>query len=250
MTGVTRYTMKVGDYILPLILLVSICLLQLSCEKDDPKPVIETSTMTDIDGNVYTTIKIGNQWWMAENLKVETYRDGSPITQSQSVTNWQKGNPSFTIFNNNEDSPGLLYNWYAVNSTNGLAPEGWHIPTDEEWMELEKSLGMSTDEANKSGWRGTNESEKMRIEGTQGWTRYEEVWPTNESGFAAEAGACRLFNGTWCDPGLFHTGYWWATTEMDSKEAWFRYLDYKSPEVFRFYTNKNYGFSVRCVKDK
>jgi len=224
------------------------------CGEEELPPAPETATMTDIDGNVYQTVKVGNQWWMAENLKVTKYRNGDSIEFAQPAENWIDAvGGAYCIYGdnapNNATTVGFLYNWQAVINTNKLAPEGWRIPTDEDWKELEMFLGMTQTDADKTGWRGTNQGEKLRIEGELGWIRYEDVWATNESGFTARAGGCRLFNGMWGSPGLFHTGYWWTASENADSTAWFRYLDYKNAEVFRYYASMKYGFSVRCVKD-
>ena len=88
-----------------------------------------------------------------------------------------------------------------------------------------------------------------KIEAPKGWTKYSNIWGTNESGFTALAGSCRLFNGTFGDPGLFSTGFWWTAASYPGNQAWYRYLDYKNANVFRSHTQKNYGFSIRCVKD-
>lgn len=221
-----------------------------NCKKENNVETgIEEGIVTDIDNNIYKTIKIGNQWWMAENLKVKTFRNGVPIQFSQLDIQWKDTIGAYCIFDNNASAPGLLYNWYSVVNINNLAPIGWHIPNDDEWKELEKYLGIDQLSAGKQGWRGTTEGEKLKIQGTQGWTAYSGVWPTNESGFNALAGGCRLFNGVWGDPGLFATGFWWSSTEVVGKGAYYRYLDYKKSNIFRSYTNKNYGFSIRCVKD-
>jgi len=131
----------------------------------------------------------------------------------------------------------------------GIAPAGWHIPNDAEWKSLEMELGMAESDANAKGWRGNNEGEKLKVESPKGWTVVSPIWATNESGFTAMAGGCRLFNGTWADPGLFATGFWWTASKQNDQEAWYRYLDKKNANVFRSFTYKNYGFSVRCVKD-
>ena len=233
------------------LLLYFLMLLFGGCKKDkEEKKSFEIGTVTDIENNVYRTIKIGEQWWMAENLRVKTFRNGNPISQHQTSDTWQESTSSYCLYDNNENSPGILYNWYSVNSLDLIAPTGWHIPSDEEWKDLERNLGMSLSESEKQSWRGSNEGEKLKIEGTTGWTFYDGVWATNESGFSAMAGSCRLFNGLWGSPGLFATGFWWTSSETnDNKEVWYRYLDYKSKGVFRSHCSKNYGFSIRCVKD-
>ena len=77
----------------------------------------------------------------------------------------------------------MLYNWYAVTNSNNIAPEGWHVPTDNEWKEMEQSLGMSSADANRVSWRGYDEGEKLKIAAPVGWSKYSDIWGTNESGF-------------------------------------------------------------------
>jgi uncharacterized protein (TIGR02145 family) len=222
-------------------------------EKEDEvtTPVHETGTMTDADGNMYRTIKIGNQWWMAENLKTIRYRDSSLILHltNLNATQWSSNTTgAYCEYEDGNSTPGLLYNWFSVSSEHNLAPAGWHIPSDDEWKELERNLGMSPPDADNSGWRGSHVGDKLKIGGTEGWRASENVWPTNESGFTALAGSCRLFDGSWGSPGLTQTGFWWTST-ASANEAWYRYLDYKNANVFRSHCSQNYGFSVRCIKD-
>lgn len=237
-----------GIYIFFLFLLAVAC-----NDKEDPVPVLETGVVTDVDGNSYKTVRIGDQWWMAENLKVKTYRNGVIVPNITDSADWvQLQSGGYCIYNNGNnqsDEPGLLYNWDAVNNTAGLAPAGWHVPTDEEWKKLEQHLGMNAAESDKSGWRGSNEGDKIKIESPQGWTQYQSVWATNESGFTALAGSCRLPNAEFGQPGLFATGFWWTGSQTGTSDAWYRYLDYKNSNVFRSHDSKLYGFSVRCVKD-
>jgi uncharacterized protein (TIGR02145 family) len=225
-----------------------------SCRKsNETPPPPETGTLTDNEGNTYKTVKIGNQWWMAEDLKTRIYSDGTYINQIESDSA-QWSTDTIGAFCNNKDDLGnvigKLYNNYAVNNTSKLAPAGWHIPNDEEWKVLEMYLGMSQAEADKLEWRGTDEGEKIKIQAPLGWAAYGNVWATNESGFTALATGCRLFNGVTGYPGYFSTGFWWSTTTYEGNTtAWYRYLDYKNENVFRSHCSKNYGFSVRCVKD-
>ncbi len=229
------------------------CSVFTSCVKDndnEPVPTNLTSTVTDVDNNIYKTVKIGNSWWMAENLKVTKYRNGNSITQAQDLTNWNSSLEAYCLFDNNSTSPGLLYNWGAVNNSNGLAPEGWHVATEQDWKNLEKELGMSEENLDKLNWREEGRcGDKLKIEAPKGWSSYGSLWPDNSSGFTALAGGCRLYNGQWSNPGLFATGFWWSSTENDFNSAWFRQLDYKKSGIFRFYVQKTYGMSIRCVKD-
>jgi uncharacterized protein (TIGR02145 family) len=226
-----------------------------SCKKenDSASPVNETGTMTDIEGNVYKTVKIGSRWWMAENLQVKKYRNGYSIPNVTLAEDWQNAaTGAWCVYDPtdvNSAKPGLLYNWFVAADTNNIAPVGWHIPSDDEWKELEKNLGMSAAEADKAGWRGTVEGGKLRIQSPQGWTAYSDIWSANESGFTALAGSCRLFNGEWGQPGLQATGFWWTGTGSADSMATYRYLDYKHADVFRGQCSKKYGMSIRCIKD-
>jgi uncharacterized protein (TIGR02145 family) len=233
-----------------IIFIVSILIaINYSCKKEDAMPIAETGTLTDIDNNIYKTIKIGDQWWMTENLKTTRFRDGSAISDMQYAADWVSGNPGYCVYDDNQNAPGLLYNFNVVSDSRNIAPDGWHIPTDDDWKELEKYLGMPANDAGNRNWRGSDTGDKLKAKGTTAWTAFEDIWPTNESGFNALAGSCRLFDGKWGSPGLFATGFWWTASERNSGEAWYRYLDYKNHGVYRNYTLKNYGFSIRCVKN-
>lgn len=239
------------------LLLATIIVSIYSCKQDkedEIKPMLEQGILTDIEGNEYVTVKIGNQWWMAENLKVTKYRDSTDIKEiSNDTARWKKDTVGayckYENDNSNIEKYGLLYNWYAVTNKKLLAPEGWHIPTDDEWKELEKHLGLTQQQADYTGWRGTNQAEKLKLEGYEDWVEYKDVWQTNESGFSAKGGAGRLFNGIWTYPGLRHEAYWWTVTSAENKQAYYRHMYYKNKNIFRFHCSKNYGFSIRCVKD-
>jgi len=251
-----------------LVVLLSLCfvIFSYSCKKDK-KISIETGTMTDIDGNVYKTVKIGDQWWMAENLKTSRYRNGDSIIYVSELNNnldsatWNYliSGAYCIIDNSNESSPnyqgkmyGFLYNWYTISDSRNVAPSGWHIPTDDEWKVMEEHLGMDTETANKVNWRGSNEGNKLKVEGSlKGWnepSNIYEVWGTNESGFTALGGGCSMFNGIWGNPGVLSTGFWW-TSSTEKGQPLYRYLDYNMPNIFRYYGPRTYGFSIRCVKD-
>ena len=227
-----------------------------ACKKtEETAPEIETGTVTDNDGNTYRTVKIGNQWWMAEDLRTTKYRDSSFISlvaAPPADTTWKHYTTG--AYCNNTDPGGHIlgrfYNYYAVADPRGIAPAGWHIPSDAEWKTLEEHLGMSANVSDNTGWRGTHEGEKLKVvKGTvNGWSDYGDVWATNESGFSALAGGCRMFDGSWGTPGQYSTGFWW-TASTNGSNAWYRYLDYKNANIFRYYGLKTYGFSVRCVKD-
>lgn len=240
------------------LLLVLCSMLMIACEKKEETPdvVFETGTVIDVEGRVYNTVKIGNQWWMAEDLKVKKYRNGDYILDigidlPSDDIRWSKNTSGAYCIEDTYNT--YLYNWYAIsNDSTGIAPEGWHIPTDNEWKELEIHLGMNQADADKLNWRGAHEGEKLKLKSktTGCWKEYDSVWDTNESGFTALAKGCRLFNGVFGVPGEGQTGFWWSASESSNRDAYYRHLDYKNANVFRYYGSKNYGFAIRCVKDK
>ena len=244
------------DYSFSAMLIAGLFLFIISgCGKEQPPlPVPETGTMTDHDGNVYKTVKIGNQWWMAENLKVTTYQNGDSVNFEPSANNWKDSTPAYCIYGSSYY--GFLYNYYALSDPRKLVPAGWHLPSDAEWKALEIALGMSVSSADSILWRGSKEGDKLkkaRVDaGATTWYIDTEnqfsVWANNESGFSALPGSCRIFNGTYGSPGVPYTGYWWSST-LRGNEVWYRYLDYNNSKIFRFYVDKRYGFSVRCVKN-
>jgi len=233
----------------PLIILVIIVFTTLvftvSCKKD-PASSNDPITVTDIDGNVYETVIIGDQVWMTENLKVIHYRNGDSILNITDIDVWSNMKEDAYCSYNNDDSNidiyGLLYNWYAVDDSREIAPEGWHIPTDDEWKQLEMYLGMSKSEADTTRWRGTDEGGKLK--GTTYWNS-PNTGATNISGFTAIPGGDRNYGGIF----FSENGYWWSSTEQDSYTAWYRTLYFDKSVVGRHNADKRDGFSVRCIKD-
>ena len=223
-----------------------------SCKKDPGTPAIETGTLTDIDGNVYKTVKIGTKWWMAENLKTQRYRNGDSINFiSQNKPNSVWSNLNTGAYCLIDDKYGFLYNYYTITDSREIAPEGWHIPDDNEWKEMEIYLGMSQEDAGKLNWRGTDQGNKLKIVGgnTTYWANSSDIYQifgTNESGFTAIGSACRMFDGQWGT--ITHNAFWWSSS-LSEDQACYRGLDYDKANVFRYYGPKNYGFSIRCVKN-
>lgn len=210
----------------------------------------EEETVTDIDGNVYHTITIGTQVWMLENLRTTKYLNGSPIANVTDGTEWANlTNGAYCDYENtpgNSETYGRLYNWYAVNENRGLAPEGWHIPSDQEWKTLEMFLGMSQEQADATGNRGTDEGAKLKETGKTHWVSGEGA--SNESGFTALPGGTRGWgNGSYIN--LAYVGYWWSSTESSSDHAWWRKLAPVDKTVNRNEERLNQGASVRCIKD-
>jgi uncharacterized protein (TIGR02145 family) len=233
------------------VLFVLVLQIPVGCKKEKAFeiaiPIFDS--IVDVENNSYKIVKIGNQWWMAENLKVKSFSDGTLIRNAESDMNWKEELAGFSLYRNDVNSPGLLYNWFAVNDVRKIAPAGWHVATESDWQNLETFLGMNNEVLEKMGWRGTKEGSKLKVFGREGWSTEVENWPTNESGFSALAGGCRKQNGIWGDPGLFQAGFWWTASDYKEGKAYYRHLDYKKSQIFRHYDYKNCGMSVRCVKD-
>ena len=185
------------------------------------------------------TIVIGTQQWMRENLDVLTYRNGDIIPQVTDATAWAALTTGAWCYYNNDVANGAiygkLYNWYAVNDSRGLAPTGWHVPSDAEWTTLSATLGG---DAVAGG--------KMKTTGITRWTT-PNTGATNESGFAGLPGGFRDGSGTFNSVGGY--GFWWSSTEFTAATAWYRYLFYNFGTIYRFDYGKRYGFSVRCLRD-
>ncbi len=218
----------------------------ISCKKEDndiqtpPTSNNESGTVSDIDGNIYNTVKIGDQWWMTENLKTTKYNDGTSIPNVPDNTIWSNlSTDAFCWYNNDaltyKDTYGALYNWHTIN-TGKLCPTGWHVPTDVEWTTLTNYL---EGEEVAGG--------KLKDTGTTHWNS-PNTGATNESGFTAFPGGYRYHDGSFLNVG--NHGYWWSATEGDSSGAWYRFLHHASADMGRNTSNfKKGGFSVRCVKD-
>ncbi|HSF89527.1 MAG TPA: fibrobacter succinogenes major paralogous domain-containing protein [Saprospiraceae bacterium] len=235
-----------------LILMAGLLIIMQSCGDDgNATPVKQTGLVTDREGNTYKTIRIGNQWWMAEDLRVTTFASGELIPLITSPEEWASATyPALTHYNNSTMRTEVLYNHHVIGSGEYIAPPGWRVPTDEDWKILEEYLGLPVAEIDETNWRGTDQGDQLKIETTttEGWIRYDGVWGTNSSGFSATGGSCRVFNGEWGIPPTRHSGYWWTSTVVNG-HAWYRYLDYKKSGIFRYTAHPNYGFSIRCVKE-
>lgn len=231
------------------IVLSILLIIFISCKKDSISTKDPFERVTDVDGNVYKTLKIGSQIWMVENLKAKHYRNGEPIPEV-TITEWvglKYG--AYCKYNNDEsnvETYGLLYNWYAVVDSQNLAPQGWHVPTDDEWKELEIYLGVNQNELNHRGWRGVDEGGKLKEKGTSHWFS-PNTGASNISGFTALPSGSRGISGSF--GAMMSYGYFWSSTESASYLAWFRSLGFDTSSILRFDGNKPNGISVRCIKD-
>jgi uncharacterized protein (TIGR02145 family) len=187
---------------------------------------------------------------MRENLKVTHYRNGDPIPNVTDNGEWYSSSSgAYCNYNNDEGQInvyGRLYNYYAIIDSRNIAPEGWHIPTDAEWKQLEMYLGMSQEQADATGWRGTDEGGKLKEAGTEHWNP-PNTGATNESGFTALPGGYRVNNGGFLNLGTY--AYFWSSTESGSYAAWGRILSSGIAGIYRYSDSKAAGFSIRCVKD-
>ena len=187
---------------------------------------------------------------MAENLKATHYRNGEPIPNVADPDIWAGlATGAYCNYYNNEDYVaiyGRLYNWYAVVDSQNIAPIGWHLPTDEEWKQLELCLGMSQDEVDSTGRRGTDEGGKLKEAGTEHW-RNPNTGATNESGFTALPGGFRSRDGDYYS--IWYKAIFWSSTEYSYFTAWGRQLEHNFSTVVRSGYDLEHGFSIRCVRD-
>jgi len=194
-------------------------------------------TVTDIDGNVYKTIQIGTQTWMAENLKVTRYNNGDSISNVRDNMSWSKLTTGAYCWYNNDALTykadfGALYNWYALNDSRKIAPTGWHVATKDEWNTLTTYLG------------GTSAaSGKMKESGISNWMTPNTG--TNSSGFTALPGGFLITLFT----GVEGCALWWSATESSNLGSSWSLEIFNNLEIGMGYQSNHNGFSVRCVKD-
>ncbi|MBN1781029.1 fibrobacter succinogenes major paralogous domain-containing protein [bacterium] len=229
-------------------LLVFIAAAGLTCDENEPTGTENRSeTVTDIDGNTYRTVKIGNQIWMAENLKVTHYRNGDPIPLITGDEPWSALSTGARCCYDNDTGHigtyGLLYNRFALTDTRNIAPEGWHAPTDEDWKELEMVLGMSRSEACETGWRGTNEGGQLKENGTGHWEN-PNTGATNESGFTALPAGFRNGFGDFVQLG--EAAYFWSTAGYRN----IAYYGYACSAICRETGMNQCGCSVRLIRNR
>jgi len=239
-----RFLLTFLTFLLLVFLIINCSHIEYSKNQDEKNKGMKI--VTDYDGNQYKTVKIGNQIWMAENLRSTHYSDDTII----------KG---ISVYDNDEANAkkyGRLYKWETISNPSGLCPHGWHVASDEDWKKLEKTLGMNDAEVNNTGWRKTfNESRKLKKYDRAYWWHDKEKEEINISGFSAVPSGARTRRD-------FILPFWgggryadyWTSTASDTFKAWNRSLVWSpwhpgSDEIFRNTLNKEFGFSIRCVKD-
>lgn len=182
------------------------------------------------------TVVIGTQEWMTKNLDVDTFRNGDAIPEMRSDEDWEEagnsGLPAWSYFNNDKNnSYGRLYNFHAVEDSRCLCPEGWRIPTDEDWIKLELEVGnnIAYHLKSKAGWHKNGNG-------------------IDSYGFNALPNGMRYYDGQFFY--FNESAFWWTASSVVLKHAWLRYLEFDySDRIFRLTARKHAGFAVRCVKD-
>ena len=216
--------------------------------------------VTDADGNVYQSVRIGNQVWTAENLRVTKYNDGTAIPMDKSAETWITATtPKYCYYDNTTNADnikkhGALYNWYVVSQTNTkkIAPAGWHVPSNAEWDVLQNYLI-----AKGYNWDGTTTGNKIAkalaaktdwdTQSTNG-TIGTDLTKNNSSGFTVLPSGDRIIiEGMFYGQGI--TGDCWSTTETGAEKAWFSSFDYNFEKLNRYEYSKKGGLSVRLLRD-
>jgi uncharacterized protein (TIGR02145 family) len=214
-----------------------------------------SGTVADVDGNVYQTVTIGTQVWMAENLKTTKYRNSdligttTPATLDISAEATPKYQWAYDGNESNVNTYGRLYTWYAITDNRNVCPTGWHIPTDAEWTTLTDYLTN-----NGYGYWGIGDNLAKPMAATSGWTTNtlastpgNDQANNNSSGFSALPSGFRPFDGTYNYIG--NSGFWWSSTEYSSTDAYSRIIQYDNGYVNSFSIYEHYGISVRCLRD-
>lgn len=200
------------------------------------------ATVADYDNNVYETVKIGNQTWMAKNLKTSHYLNGDPLNSTTPATldiSAEVAPAYHWAYDGNEANVsvyGKLYTWYSITDPRKVCPTGWHIPSDAEWTILETALG---------GYAIAGK--KLKEYGNSHWLSPYNIDATNESCFTLLPGGYRSITGAFFL--LQNSSYLWTSTAGDADNSWSRLLEAGNASVGRTGLNKSSGASVRCIKD-
>ena len=227
------------------------------------RPAAENMVM-DVEGNIYKTVKIGEQTWMADNLKSTMYADKTPVPYVEDHAEWfdfTRESLGFCWYENvltHGYAYGGLYTWAAATrafdgistieeGVQGVCPDGWHLPSDGEWKQLEMHLGMDQDEVDAIKWRGLDQGGKLKQEGNVYWEA-PNTGANDEVGFSALPGGYRHGSAEFEEESK--TTRFWTSTSNGYGYAWYRGLDYDTAAVNRDYTGVYSGHAVRCVKDE
>ncbi|NLL27813.1 MAG: hypothetical protein GX259_03380 [Bacteroidales bacterium] len=262
---------KKGFIRLPLLIMGVFLLFVSSCKiydrneniiRADGTIIPKNSFIDSRDKNIYKTVKIGDQVWMAENLRFLPSVVGSGIGSGTKPYYYVYGYDSTDVeaakATDFYKSYGVLYNWPAImdedinlkvkpRGVQGVCPCGWHLPSDAEWKQLEKHIGMTEEQVNDIESRGIQEGGKLKETEIIHWVESSKD-VTNEFGFTALPGGYRGDDGKFYGNGIY--GVWWSVTKIDDSNTWSRSMYFNSGKIIRNYFSDQWGFSVRCIKDK
>jgi uncharacterized protein (TIGR02145 family) len=225
----------------------------------DIKMITSAGSVTDVDGNAYQTVKIGNQVWMTENFRATKYNDGTPIPLDTSTVTWCfASTPKYCFYQNTNDADsirkyGALYNWYVVSPSNPrkIAPTGWHVPSDTEWDTLQNFLiayGYNYDGTITGNRIAKSMAAKTDwVEHTASGAIGNDLSKNNASGFSAFPDWYRTYDGTFDGQGTY--GFWWTATEYNLSHAYYRCLHHNFDSLFGSFSHESFGLSIRVVRD-
>lgn len=271
---------KFSCKLLPIGLMMAIVLVFLnSCNDDDTEPVF--TTVSDIEGNVYRTVVIGGQEWMAENLRVSRYNNGDLIPTGLSNEDWgETTEGAYAIYPHEggswDDDPvedinsddemlaayGILYNWYAVDDERGLCPDGWSVPGDDDWSQLVTYLmeqyglhnhwGISDIDGAGNALKSCRQVNSPRggscnTSKNPRWNAHSTHHGMDEFGLSLLPGGSRTQWGDFFLIGI--SGYWWSADEHSTNFAWSREASMDVGNISQYFPHKSSGFSIRCIKD-
>ena len=236
-----------------ILMLLGLSFTKCTPEENEDLPVhnsqIIHNAVTDVDGNQYDAVILGEQVWMKSNLRTTHFRDGSPILNGGTDTFSLELPCYFQSTATPSISNGLHYNWAAVNDPRALCPEGWHVPTDEEWTEMEQYVGSQQQYV--YGYESANIAKALASQ--EGWKAYSEVGIPGHHPEANNATEFTAVPASWCvssNSGTYgQSAMFWAVSENNADEAYFHCIDYDSPIVQRGRADKELSISVRCIQD-
>lgn len=256
--GTKRSSIFVKNF--KLLALLSLLIFVFSCQKYDlerinpldPKSKIFTpyTTITDIDGNVYNTVIIGTQIWMAENLKTTKFQNGDligttiPSTLDISSESTPKYQWAYGGNESNVATYGRLYTWYTITDSRNVCPVNWHVPSDVEWHSLIQYIDTNADPFNSD--ESLTAGGILKETGFTHWNS-PNTGATNSFGFTALPGGLRGYFGTFID--LRNSGNWYSSSELDATTPWIRSITYNYNKMLKWGYSKSYGYSVRCLKN-
>ena len=216
-------------------------------------------SVTDIEGNIYNTVQVGEQCWLRENLKTTHYKNGTPINYPGTDNEaWQNDTTGAYAWYNNEilwkDIYGALYNWFAAVNPNGLCPEGWHVPSHDEWTVLTDFIGgaQSPNGNRLKSCRQVNSpvGGDCSITAHPRWNVHNIHYGTNDDGFSGLPGSQRLADGSFMSYTIGIYGTWWASTSyIIPTAAWARFMKFDHGNFYSTVHEKPDGYSVRCLRD-